>query len=392
MITFDSQGDIQRVILRLKRLAPSLGHNVTLIDASDIRPPACNLFGLDRALLNNLSPRQQERFLNVVNETFMIIFSGFFGTELTPLMRLVFQYLTLLMMEIENANIDTLLEILSDPTPYMDYLDRLPPTAQSFLEELFSENTQYRQQMRLIRARLHMIIVNPTFQRIFGNTENKFDLGAAMNKPGHLTIINTSRGHLQTEASAIFGRFWLARIFQETMARAFIPRTQRRLCVTLVDEAHEYLQGAEDTVSKLLYQARKYAVSINLIHQDCAQLRDAGVLGSVLGVPALRFTGAISDADAQVMAREMHTTPEFLRSVRRTNRSAEWAVYARNVTPTATKTTIDFLEAERAPKMTDQEYQWLLELNRRRVGTPRRPQNLRRNNPDVPPNNDGDGY
>ena len=369
----DSQGDCLRILSHLKRFDRRVGSHITIIDPTDPWPPALNLFSWNRDLAASLTELQREEMLAGVIETFKFTCEGLFGTGLTPRMQLVFQYLALWILQIPGASLHTLIDLLRDPTPYLQHTLELSPTAQGFIEDLFADRSQYRETRQHILSRLHAVVANPLFERMFAHPENKFDIGAAMNTPGHVTLINTAKAQLKAECSALFGRFWIARIYQATMARAFLPAAQRRLSVVLIDEAHEYLHGAESTLEQLLFQARKYRVSINLIHQTLDQFRKAGVLGATLGVPALRFTGAISDSDANLLAKEMNTTPEFLKSVRKTTRSAEWAVFARNITQTATKTTLPFLEAEREPKMSPDAYRHLRQRNRQRVGAPRQP-------------------
>lgn len=391
VVVMDSQGDCLRVLSHLKRFDPELGHNLTIIDPTDDWPPALNLFAWNRELAENLNEIQREEMLAGIIETFKFTCEGLFGTGLTPRMQLVFQYLALWLLQIPNANLLTLIDLLRDPTEYLQYTLALSPTAQGFIEELFAPKSQYRPTREHILSRLHAVVGNPLFERMFAHPQNKFDIGTAMNKPAHVTLINTAKGQLKAECSALFGRFWLARIYQAMMARAFIPQSERRLSIVLVDEAHEYLEGAETTLAQLLFQARKYRVSINLIHQTLDQYRKAGVLGPTLGVPALRFTGNISDGDAGLFAKEMNTTPEFLKSVRKTSNGAEWAVFARNLTQTATKTTIPYFEAEREEKLSAAAYQQLLERNRQLVGAPRRPHEVKPQTT-TPLSNDGDSY
>ena len=367
LILMDSQGDALQSIPKLKLLEQPDDDRVIIIDPTDPHPPASNIFAFDRQFAATLPQQQREEFLAGVIETFEFVASGLMGAALTPHMTLAFRFLSQLLLQLENPTLHTFADLLNDPGPYWPYVQALPPTAQSFIEQLYDERSQYKQTRSAILARAYYLLANPAFERMFAHPENKLNLRTAM-QSGKLICINTAKAQLKTEASAVFGRFWIAQILQATMARAFIPRQQRRLTVCLVDEAHEY---CDPSVELLLYQARKYRVAFGQITQSMAQFKKAGLLEAALSVPAVRFIGAVGDTDANMLAKEMSTTSDFLKSVRKTSNSAEWTVHARNITPTACKTTINFFEAERAPKMTEAAYQQLLQRNRQRVGAPR---------------------
>lgn len=367
IIAIDSQSDAIGILSRLKRFDPQVDNRLVIIDPTSTTPPALNLFHIDRELLPTLSEQQREEFLSGVIELFMFIAGGLLKAEMTPRMSVVFRYLAQLIVQIPDATIGTAIDLLRDPIPYMQYVTELPPTAQSFIEEVFDERSQYRQTRQHILQRFYHLLSHPAFERMFNHTENKFNLRQAM-QDGRVILINTAKAQLKNEWSAIFGRYWLACILQVAVARGFIPPAQRRPTFVHVDEASEV---ADDTVEQLLKEARKYAVGITMYHQSFSQMEKAGLKATALSTPAVRFTGSLNEPDARLLAPEMRTNPDFLRSVRKTNTYAEWVLYVRNLTPAATKITVPFLVAERQPRMSEQAYQAFLERNRQEVSAPR---------------------
>lgn len=383
ILCMDSQGDAINTCSRISRLADRL----ILIDPTDDHPPALNLFHWDREFAATLTQNQREEYLAGVVEMFNFIAGGLLGSELTARMSVVFRFISQLLIEIPNASIHTLIQLLQDPAPFMQHIAVLPPTAQTFIDELFSDRSQFRQTRQHLLQRLYHIISNPAFERMFAHHQNKFDMRAALNE-GKVILINTAKAQLKAEWSSIFGRFFVAQIMQAAFARAFIPREQRRLALIHIDECHEYL---DDNISALMLQGRKYAIALHLYHQHFSQMTDAGLKQTALSIPALRFTGSLSDTDATLLAKEMKTSPEFLKAVGKTDRGAEWSLYVRNLTPTATRIFVPFLSAENEPKMSEAAYQQLLARNRALVGAPRRPHSSPPT-PTTPIGNDGDSY
>ncbi|MCH9808438.1 MAG: type IV secretion system DNA-binding domain-containing protein [Alphaproteobacteria bacterium] len=385
-VIIDSQGDAISALSRLKRFDPAIDDRLILIDPTDRSPPALNLFHYDREYADTLDERDREEFLAGIIELFEFVAGGLLGAELTPRMSVTFRYLAQLLIQIPDATIGTLIGLLQDPEPYFQYFDRMTPTARNFIEEIFKANSQYRQTREHILQRLFHVLSNPAFERMFAHPRNKLDLRAALNG-GKVVLINTAKAQLKAEWSAIFGRYFVALIMQAAFARAFIPREQRRLALIHLDEASEYL---DPNIDQLLIQGRKYAIALHLYHQTMDQMNKKELRATALAIPALRFTGSLNDADANLLAKEMNTTPEFLKSVSKTRQGADWIAYIRNLTPTAVKFKVPFLQAEREPKMSEDAYQLLLERNRQNVSAP--PQTHTHPGDRKPPTNNGDEY
>ncbi len=367
VVLVDSQTDAIDTLSRLARFDPTRDRRLIILDPSDVTAPlALNLFHVDRTQLAALTPRQREEYLAGVLELFNYLLSGLLGSELTPKMSVVFRFLSQLMITIEGATIHTLIALLTDPTPFLPSVTNLPATAQTFITDHLFADRQYNETRKQILRRLFHVLSNPAFERMFGHAENKFSMGDALNQ-GRVVLINTNKQHLKSDASALFGRFMIATLMQATLARAIIPEAQRRPAFIYLDEAHEYL---DQNINTLFVQARKYKVGLHLFSQTLAQADTAGLRSLFLSIPALRFIGKVSHAEARVLAPEINTTAELITSVGKTERSSQWAAYARNVTPATGILTVPFFSAERAPKMSPAAYARLLARIRAEVSAP----------------------
>jgi hypothetical protein len=82
------------------------------------------------------------------------------------------------------------------------------------------------------------------------------------------------------------------------------------------------------------------------------------------------MAGPVSHNDAMMLAREMYTTAEFIRSMRAVDRShTEFACHVRNLTQRGpVKLTIPYGTLEKQPKMDAGAHQALRAANRRRYG------------------------
>ena len=369
LIVIDSQVDMLSVLSHLERFNPAHDDRLIILDPADTNwPLKLNIFDIDRARIDKLDLGAREEIYEGVVELWTYIFGGLLGSELTGRQSLTFRFLAQLVLAIPDANIHTLVELLKEPSPYLPYVDKLPPTAREFLtDHLFNQrDREYTQTRSQVLRRLWHVLSNPVFDRMFAHPRNAIDYKAVLDS-GKVLLINTAKVRLKAEWSQIFGRVCIAQILQATLERAADPPARRRPAFVYIDECHEYL----DQMTELfLLQARKYRVGMVLAHQNFEGQIKNPALKAALSTTAVRFVGEVSAADAMKLAPDLRTTPDFLLSLRKREHAAEFATHVRGITPAAVKLLVPFLAAERAPKMSDAAYQKLLTRIRSQVATP----------------------
>jgi len=162
-----------------------------IVDASDVEFPTClNLFALSKGI-ENLSLKDKEILANSTVDLYTYIFSSLLGAELTARQGTIFVYIAKLMMEIPDASIITLRQLMEDGKKFEKYMDKLQDSAKAFFKTQFFSKT-FNQTKQQILYRLWAILSNSTLERMFSNTENKVDLYGAMNE-GKIVLINTSK-------------------------------------------------------------------------------------------------------------------------------------------------------------------------------------------------------
>ena len=179
---------------------------------------------------------------------------------------------------------------------------------------------------------------------------------------GSVVLINTSKALLKTDASALFGRYMIARVISAAFERIAVPAGKRTPAFLIVDEAAEYF---DDNLETLLSQARKFNVGVLFAHQHLDQLTPS-LRAAVAANTSIKLAGGVSDKDARALAADMRTTADFITGMTKRARSSEFACFVRNYTGSAVRLDIQFGALEAAPKMPAEKHRQLIAKNRER--------------------------
>ncbi|SDP80718.1 type IV secretory system conjugative DNA transfer family protein [Desulforhopalus singaporensis] len=365
----ESQGDLINKITMLPHFDPtvngSLAEKLILIDPTDTDFPVClNMFALNARGMSGLSNTQREMLLNATVDLYSYMFGALFGAELTQRQRVIFNYLARLMMEIPNATIQTLRELMEDGKKYKPYMDALQGSARAFFQTQFFSKS-FAQTKKQVLARLWGVLSNATLERMFSNTENRVDLFKAMNE-GKIVLINTAKDLLRKEGCQILGRFFIALLGQAILRRTSITEENRKPFFVYIDEAHEYF---DERIDEQLNQARKYKVGLTLAHQNLDQL-DSSLKGTMMSSTSIKLAGGVSSGDAVQLAREMRTTSDTILHARKENGYTEFACWIKNITSRTIPVTVPFGLLEGLPVLPQKSYTELIERNRAKYCRP----------------------
>ncbi|WP_018409289.1 hypothetical protein [Methylocystis rosea] len=215
----------------------------------------------------------------------------------------------------------------------------------------------------------------PAFERMFASRQNKLSKFEAIQRKS-VVCVNTSDAMLK-DASPIFGRYMIASTMAAVFERVAVPEREWNQTYLIIDEAASYF---DESLEKLLRQARKYNLGVLFAHQLMDDLKGA-MRAHVASNTSIKMCGGISHADARQLANDFQSTPEFLFSQKKDNRSgrdsqsSNWACYVRNITPHAVSITVPFFALRDAPKMSEASYQKLLQRNRARYAADPEPEN-----------------
>lgn len=299
IIIIDGQGDLIRDVARVAPLERTI-----LVDPTDVEFPICiNLFDIGMEDIRKLNPTERERAINGAIDLFDFVFASLLEAQMTSKQATAFRFVTRLMLEIPDATIKTVMEVMEPNglAKYQKHVNALGSVAQSFFKNEF-DSKEFAETRRQVTRRLYALLSNATFEAMFDNPKSKIDLFKAM-RERKIILINTAKDFLFSE-HATFGRFFIAMIAQAIQRRAV--DNYRPTTMLYVDECHEYFDASIVTI---LEQARKYEVGLILAHQFLAQV-DGKLRDALTSIPAIRFASGVDYGDAATLARNMGTTVE----------------------------------------------------------------------------------
>jgi hypothetical protein len=369
VVVIDSQGDLISTISRLAYFSPdgaeSLADRFVLVDPNDVEHPVClNMFDFNRDRLSGYAPVDREKILNATIELYEYFFGALLGAELTQRQGVIFKYLARLLVEIPNATIHTLRELMEDGERFRPSMEKLTGTARNFFATRFFDR-QFNETKKQILTRLWGVLSNTSLERMFSHSHNKVDIFELLNE-GKIILINTAKDLLGQEGAAIFGRFFIALIAQAAIQRAAMPPHKRRSTFVYIDEAQDYF---DENISNLLNQARKYRVGLIFAHQNLDQL-GAGLRSSVLSSTSIKFAGGVSAKDASALGSELRCDADFLMAQKKERDYTEFACHVRNYTAKALSVRVPLGYVEALPTLDASDRNLLLEENRDRYSAP----------------------
>jgi hypothetical protein len=362
LVVIDPDGALIKTISETDYFGPDLlGDRAIFIDPTDVdHPVGLNLF--DVAYLEGADARTRETIENNTIELFEYFFDALLGSELTGKQTTLFRYLGLLLMQIPGGNIHTLRELMENGAKFKPYMEQLVGSARTFFEQRFFAKDLQATKTQVL-SRLWGVLSNRSLDRIFSAKRNSINFDAAL-QSGKIIFIHTSKEYLGEEGSHIFARLMVALLGQALIRRAAVKPDERTPTYIYIDEA----EGVVDqTLIRLLAQARKYKGALTIAHQHLDQL-SAGARAGILSNTSIKLAGGVSAKDATALAPEFRCKPEFILSQKKVSDVSHFALFAKNITPQAMTFEVPLGYAESCDKLSESDYVNLLACSRDKYG------------------------
>ena len=353
VVVMDSKRDLIKSIERSAIFAPGtpMHDKLVVLDVEDVEwPISLNLMQLSVADNDDLSPRDKEAFrnstLSMLNYFFRSLLST--GAELTARQSTVFNFLIQLMMEIPNATLDTLIDILEPNgiNKYSQYIQKLDAGGQRYFHSQFNDQQSKRTKAELIN-RIYAIKSNKSLDRMFSAPSTKLDLYKELSE-GKVILINAAKSILQDEVE-IFGRFMLAMILLAAERRQLLDKKDRLDTFVYMDEAQDILKN-DTKIATILDQCRAYNVGMVISHQRLEQMSPQ-VQSALLGNCAIKCVSGLSGSDMKSMASAMSVSQDRISSLEK----YQYLVTTRGLPPGTF--TGEYVSFDTLDKMSESEYQ-----------------------------------
>jgi hypothetical protein len=281
IILLDPHGDIVEDILEF--IPKNRVNDVCLIDPGDAEFPVA---------FNPLA-NVDENFKFQLTQGMIEVMKKQFGANWTPRLEHVFRFTLLALLDYPRATMRGVISMLTD----REYRQKVIEYIQDDIVKKFwaiefadwSEKFDTDAIIPLVN-KLGQFLADTMLRNIFGQTENKIDLGELMNNE-KIILINLSKGKVGEENSSFFGAMFLTKIKQAGMARALLPIGERK---TVYVYADEFQNIVTETFENLLSEARKFGLAMIMAHQYIGQLLpkvQSAVLGNVGSMVVFRVSG-----------------------------------------------------------------------------------------------------
>lgn len=152
-------------------------------------------------------------------------------------------------------------------------------------------------------SKIGRFLTNDMMRNIVGQNRSGFNVREIMDTQ-KILLVNLSKGAIGEVNSSLLGLIMVSKIQMAAMARANMPKEQRKDFYCYIDEFQNY---TTDSIAIILSEARKYRLNMILAHQYISQLvknNDTQIRDAVFGNVGTKVSFRIGVEDAEMIAKE----------------------------------------------------------------------------------------
>ena len=194
--------------------------------------------------------------------------------------------LTVLSQKNTPVSLVSVLRMLDDEPYRKHFVRRLDdPVLVKFWRKYFDQisNREERERISSTLNKVGKFALSPVLRNILGQSKSGFDLKRAMDNK-QIVIVNLSKGRIGADNANFLGSALLSKIVSTALRRSSIPEAERVPFYLNIDEFQNF---TSDEFTTVVSEARKYALSLTVAHQNFDQIpkrvagqiiKDAGTL------------------------------------------------------------------------------------------------------------------
>jgi hypothetical protein len=259
-------------------------------------------FDTDRPFAMNVLEVRHNQQKDLVASGIVAIFGKLYANSWGPRLEYILRNTILTLLELPEATLADALRLLSDKKWRDKQLDKVHD------EVLYNfwkyEFDTYTDKLRVeaispIQNKIGQFVSSRMIRNIIGSTKSTIDLQQIMDE-GKILILNLSQGKLGEDNAALLGAMIITQIQLAAMNRSYIKEEDRRDFFLYVDEFQNF---ATSSFIKILSEARKYRLSLNLTNQYIEQLTEE-IQRAVFGNVGTLISFVMGSRDAEMFSKE----------------------------------------------------------------------------------------
>jgi hypothetical protein len=259
-------------------------------------------FDMVRPFSLNVLEIKNPQHKHLVSSGIVGIFAKLYADSWGPRLEYILRNVILTLLDIPGSTLVDVLAILANPTYRKKAIAQVTdPVIKTFWEKEFEKmpDRMKAEAISPIQNKVGQFVSARMIRNIIGVPKSSVDLEDIMNS-GKIMILNLSQGKLGEDNAALLGAMIITQIQLAAMQRAFLPEEERRDFMLYVDEFQNF---ATSSFIKILSEARKYRLCLNLTNQYIDQL-DETIRYAIFGNVGTLVSFVMGANDAEIFSKE----------------------------------------------------------------------------------------
>ncbi len=230
------------------------------------------------------------------------IFAKLYADSWGPRLEYILRNVILTLLEVPDATLVDVLSILANKNYRKKALSHVTdPVMLNFWSKEFDAmpDRMKAEALSPIQNKVGQFVSARMIRNIIGHPKSTIDLEEIMNGK-KILILNLSQGKLGEDNAALLGAMIITQIQLAAMQRAFMAEEDRQDFMLYVDEFQNF---ATSSFIKILSEARKYRLCLNLTNQYIDQL-DETIRSAIFGNVGTLISFVMGANDAEIFSKE----------------------------------------------------------------------------------------
>jgi hypothetical protein len=295
VVVIDAKRDLAMDVLTV--IPEARAGDVVVLDAINTEPVGLNPF----AGAGDQAPLVADRLLSV--------FRGLFPSAFGPRTSDAVHASLLTLAGREGSTLANLPRLLTDAPYRRSFIKGITdPSLVEFWAQYDAMSAGARSAViGPVLTRLRQFLLRPSIRAVLDQSAPRFDLRDLFDKP-RILVVPLNRGLLGPVAAELVGSLLVSQLWQQTLARADVPKEQRRPVSIYLDEAQMFVKHESD-LGEALEQSRSMNVAWHLAHQHRAQM-PTNLLAGISANARNKIQFQADPADAAAVTKHSALTPE----------------------------------------------------------------------------------